>query len=49
MWWYQQLLSGFLAEDYLLRISGQSRLLGDDKGDNEMIPAVVLTFNLQLR
>ena len=33
-----QLLSGFLANDHLLRMSHQS---ANDKGDNEMIPRAV--------
>ena len=36
-----QLLSGFVANDHLLRVSRQSRLTVTDKGDNEMIPGAL--------
>ena len=39
MWRCHQLLSGFLAKDHLPRVSRQSRLSTNGKGDNEMIPA----------
>ena len=38
MWRCQQLLSGFLVNGNLPRVSCQSRLSANDKGDNEMIP-----------
>ena len=41
MWWYDKLLSGFLANGHLPRLSLQSRLLVNDKGDNEMILGAV--------
>ena len=34
--WCNQLLSGFLANEHLLRVSGLSCLSANDKGDNEM-------------
>ena len=34
MWRGYQFLIGFLAKDHLSRISRQSRLLANDKGDN---------------
>ena len=46
---YHQLLSGFRAKGNLPRVSRQ---LGNDKGDNEMIPQLctdLLAFALQLR
>ena len=49
---WHQLLSGFVASDNLPRLSRQSRLSANDKGDNEMIPGTVhslLAFALQLR
>ena len=36
-WRYHQLLSGFLAKCYFPRVSHNSRLSFNDKGDNEMI------------
>ena len=41
VWRGHQLLPKFLANGYLPRVSHQSRLSANDKGDNEMIPAVV--------
>ena len=32
---------GLLANDHLQRVSRQSRLSGNDKGDNEIIPGAV--------
>ena len=36
-----QLLSGFLANGHLPRVSRQTHLSAKDKGDNEMIPGSV--------
>jgi hypothetical protein len=41
MLWCHQLLSKFLAKGYLPRGSRQSRLLANDKGNNEKIPGAV--------
>ena len=41
MWRYQQFLSGLLANDNLPRVSRQSCLSANNKGDNEMIPGAV--------
>ena len=41
MWRCHQLLSGFLANGHLPRVSPQSRLSASDKGDNEIIPGAV--------
>ena len=41
VWRCHHLLSGFLANVHLLRVSRKSRLSTNDKGDNEMIPGVV--------
>ena len=41
VWRCHQLLSGFLANVYLPRVPRQSRLLANDKGDNEIIPGAV--------
>ena len=41
VWWYHQLLSGYLANDNLPRMSRQSRLLANDKDENEIIPGAV--------
>jgi hypothetical protein len=52
VWRCHQLLSGFLAKGYLPRVSRQSRLLINDKGENEMIPGLctgLLAFMLQMR
>ena len=37
MWWRRQFLSVFLAYGHLPWVSRQSRLMSNDKGDNEMI------------
>ena len=37
VWRYYQLLSRFLANGHLHRVSRQLRLSADDKGENEMI------------
>ena len=42
VWWCHQLLSWFLVNDHLPRVSLQSRLSANDKGDNEIIPRTVL-------
>jgi hypothetical protein len=47
-----QLLSGFLVNGYLHRVSHQSHLSANDKGDNEVIPGLcidLLAFTLQLK
>ena len=41
VWRYPKLLSGFLANDHLSRVSRQSHLSANDKDDNEMIPGAV--------
>ena len=41
VWRCHQLLSGFLAKVHLLRVSRQSHVSANDKGDNEMIPGAV--------
>ena len=41
VWRCHHLLSGFLANGHLLRMSRQSRLSANDKGDNEVIPGIV--------
>ena len=41
VWWFHQLLSGFLANGHLPRVSRQSRLSANDKDNNEMIPEAV--------
>ena len=41
VWRCHQLLSGFVTKGHLPRVSGQSRLSANDKGDNEMILGVV--------
>ena len=33
--WYHQLLSGYLVNDHLVRVSRHLRLLANDKGDNK--------------
>ena len=38
-----QFLPGFLVEDHLPRVSRQSRLSDNDKGDNDIIPEAVQT------
>ena len=38
---YHQLLFGFLANDHLPRVSRQSCLSANDKGDNKIIPWTV--------
>ena len=40
-WFKFQVLSGFLINDHLPRVSRQSRLAANDKGNNEMIPRAV--------
>ena len=40
LWWGHQLLSGFLANDYLYRVSRQTRLSTSDK-DDEIISVTV--------
>ena len=40
VWRCHQLLSGFLAIDQLIRVSRQSHLSANDKGDNEIIPGL---------
>ena len=40
-WRCHQILSGFLANGHLPRVSRQSRLSANDKGDNEIIPGAV--------
>ena len=42
LWLCHLLLSGFLDSDHLLRLSHQSRLSANDKGDNEVKPGAVL-------
>ena len=52
VWRRHQLLSGFLTNGHLPRVSRQSCLTVNDEGDNEMIPGAVtdlLAFTLQLR
>ena len=52
VWWWHQLMYGFLAKGHLSRVSRKSRLQANDKGDNEMIPGLCtdfLEFTLQLR
>ena len=44
MWRCHQLLSGFLANGHLPRVSRQSCLLTNDKSENEMIPGAVHIF-----
>ena len=41
VWRCHQLLSGFLAPDLLSRMSRQSLLPANDKGDNSMMPRAV--------
>ena len=41
MWQCYQILSGFLFNGHLPRVSRQSRLLANDKGEYEKIPEVV--------
>ena len=41
VWRYYQLLSGFLTKGHLPRVSRQSRLSANDKGDDEKIPGAV--------
>ena len=41
LWQCHPLLSGFLANRHLPRVSRQTHLTANDKGDNEMIPAAV--------
>ena len=36
MWPYRQFLFGFLANGHFPRVSSQSRLSANDKGDNQM-------------
>ena len=40
-WRYHQFLFRFIAKGHLHRVSRQSGLLANDKGDNEMIPRAV--------
>ena len=44
MWQCHQLLSGFIANGHLPRVSWQSRLSANDMGDNEVKPGAVLRF-----
>ena len=41
VWRCHQLLSRFFVKGYLHRVSRQSHILGNDKGDNEMIQGTV--------
>ena len=41
VWRFPQLLSGFLAKGHLQRVSRQSHLSANDKGDIEAIPGNV--------
>jgi hypothetical protein len=52
VWQCLQLLSRFLAKGHLPRVSRQSRLSANDKGDSDMIPGLYtdfLVFTLQPR
>ena len=44
MWQRYQLLSGFLANGHLPRVTFQSRLSANDKGDNEGMAVPVLMY-----
>ena len=49
---YHLILSGFLVNGHLSRVSRQSRLSANDRGDKDMVPGLcsdLLTFNLRLR
>jgi hypothetical protein len=41
LWRCHQFMSGFLTKGHLSRVSSQSRLSANDKGDNEMMPRAV--------